>query len=139
VIVRTGSVVEVKAIDLNDGNAVAGALVGGAFGAALTRSSKSSGTRGRNAAIGAVLGGVVAASSRRPGRLYSVAVNDGTIIKIATEQTEIRVDDCVYVEEARGSANIRRAPGAACSPASQTLIAEQEIQDELMIRLLTGP
>ena len=53
VTVRTGIVTAMKSVDLNDGNAVAGALVGGAFGAALTRSSKSSGRRDRNAAIGA--------------------------------------------------------------------------------------
>ncbi len=48
--VRTGTVTAMRSVDLNDGNAVKGMLVGGAFGAALTRSSKSSGRRDRNAA-----------------------------------------------------------------------------------------
>ena len=58
VTVRTGTVTAMRSVDLNDGNAIGGALVGGAFGAALTRSSKGSSRRDRNAAIGAVLGGV---------------------------------------------------------------------------------
>ena len=105
--------------------------MGGAFGAALTRSSKSSSRRNRNAAIGAVLGGAAAASSTRPGRLYSVNLGEGTTIQIATEQTEIRVDDCVYVEEAGGTANIRRAPIAACEPASAGVMAEPEMVAEM--------
>jgi len=131
VTVRSGTVTAMKSVDLNDGNAIAGALVGGAFGAALTRSSKSSGRRDRNAAIGAVLGGAAAASSKRPGRVYTVTTNDGTMIQIATEQTEIRVDDCVYVEEAGGSTNIRRAPATACAPETQTILKEAAIVEEL--------
>jgi len=95
-----------QSVDLNPGNAIGGALVGGAFGAALTRSSKSSSRRNRNAATGAVLGGAAAASSKRPGRIYTVKTNEGTIVQIATEQTEIRVDDCVFIEESGSTANI---------------------------------
>lgn len=129
--VRTGTVTAMKSVDLNDGNAVGGALVGGAFGAALTRSSKSSSRRNRNAAIGAVLGGASAASKTRPGRVYTVTTNEGTAIQIATEQTEIRVDDCVFVEEAGGTANIRRAPATACDPASQAVMKDAAIIEEM--------
>lgn len=131
VTVRTGTVTGMQSVDLNDGNAIKGALVGGAFGAALTRSSKSSGRRDKNAVIGAVIGGAAAASRTRPGRIYSVATNEGTIIQIATEQTEIRVDDCVYVEQGGNTANIRRAPAAACSAASQAVLAEPAVAKEL--------
>lgn len=127
VTVRTGTVVGMKSVDLNDKSALGGALVGGAFGAALTRSSKSSSRRERNAVIGAVLGGSAAASSRRPGRLYTVQTNEGTTIQIATEQTEIRVDDCVFVEESGGSANIRRAPATACDPASGDAMKDADV------------
>jgi outer membrane lipoprotein SlyB len=129
--VRTGTVTAMKSVDLNDGNAIKGALVGGAFGAALTRSSKGSSRRDRNAAIGAVLGGAAAASKTRPGRIYTVTTNEGTMIQIATEQTEIRVDDCVFVEEAGGSANIRRAPATACDPASQEVMKDAAIIEEM--------
>jgi outer membrane lipoprotein SlyB len=129
--VRTGIVTAMRSVDLNDGNAVGGALVGGAFGAALTRSSKGSSRRDRNAALGAVLGGAAAASKTRPGRIYTVTTNEGTAIQIATEQTEIRVDDCVFVEEAGGSANIRRAPATACDPASQQVMEDAAIIEEM--------
>ena len=129
--VRTGTVTAMKSVDLNDGNAVKGMLVGGAFGAALTRSSKSSGRRDRNAALGAVLGGAAAASKTRPGRVYTVTTNEGTAIQIATEQTEIRVDDCVFVEESGGTANIRRAPATACDPASQDVMQDAAIIEEM--------
>ena len=129
--VRTGTVTAMRSVDLNDGNAVKGMLVGGAFGAALTRSSKSSGRRDRNAALGAVLGGAAAASKTRPGRVYTVTTNEGTAIQIATEQTEIRVDDCVFVEESGGTANIRRAPATACDPASQDVMKDALIIEEM--------
>lgn len=129
--VRTGTVTAMKSVDLNDGNAIKGALVGGAFGAALTRSSKGSSRRDRNAAIGAVLGGAAQASKTRPGRVYTVTTNEGTAIQIATEQTEIRVDDCVFVEEAGGTANIRRAPDTACEPASQQVMQDAAIIEEM--------
>jgi outer membrane lipoprotein SlyB len=129
--VRTGTVTAMRSVDLNDGNAIKGALVGGAFGAALTRSSKGSGRRDKNAAIGAVLGGAAAASKTRPGRVYTVTTNEGTMIQIATEQTELRVDDCVFVEEAGGSANIRRAPATACDPASQQVMQDAAIIEEM--------
>lgn len=131
VTVRTGTITAMRSVDLNDGNAIGGALVGGAFGAALTRSSKSSGRRDRNAAIGAVLGGATAASRTRPGRVYTVTTNEGTMIQIATEQTEIRVDDCVFVEEAGGTANIRRAPATACEPESQEVMKDAAIIEEM--------
>ncbi|MEJ2604727.1 MAG: hypothetical protein P8172_15845, partial [Gammaproteobacteria bacterium] len=77
------------------------------------------------------IGGTAAAASRTPGRLYTVQTNEGTSIQIATEQTEIRVDDCVYVEEAGGTANIRRAPLAACQPESKAVIEEPEMVAEM--------
>ena len=129
--IRTGTVTAMQSVDLNDGNAIGGALVGGAFGAALTRSSKSSGRRDRNAALGAVLGAAAAGSRTRPGRLYTVTTNEGTAIRIATEQTEIRVDDCVYVEEAGGTANIRRAPATACQPESREVMKDPVIVEEM--------
>lgn len=129
--VLTGTVTGMRSVDLNDGNAVKGALVGGAFGAALTKSSKSTGRRNRNAAIGAVIGGARQANQTLPGRLYTVTIGDGSTVQIATEQTEIRVDDCVYVEQSGNSANIRRAPATACAPAAQEVMQDPAIQAEM--------
>ncbi|MCH9006159.1 MAG: hypothetical protein IH838_12840 [Proteobacteria bacterium] len=129
--IRYGTVVGKQNVNLNDGNAMKGALVGGAIGAATTRSSKSSSKRRRNAALGAIVGAGVAASKKTSGRRYSVRTNDGTIIQIATEQTEIQVDDCVIIEESGGRANIRRAALSACDLASQSVMNSPEIQAEL--------
>ncbi len=129
--IRHGTVVGMQTVDLNNSDALKGALIGGAFGAALTSSSKSSSRRRRNAAIGAVMGTAAGASRSNMGRLYSVRAMDGTIIQVATEQTEIRVDDCVMVEESGGRANIRRAAQSACDAASQAVLNEPEIVAEL--------
>ncbi len=129
--IRHGTVVGLKTVDLNNADALKGALVGGAFGAALTRSSKGSSRRERNAIIGAVLGAAAGAASRKTGRLYSVRINEGTVLQIVTEQTEIRINDCVIVEEAGGRANIRRTALSACEVASESLMNEPDLQAEL--------
>jgi len=129
--IRTGTVVGMQTVDLNKADALKGAVVGGAFGAALTKSSKSSSRRRRNAAIGAVIGTAAGAAKKQTGRRYSVRTNEGTVIQIVTEQTEIRIDDCVFVEDAGGRANIRRAALSACDAASQAVINEPDIQAEL--------
>ena len=129
--IRYGTVVGMQTVDLNNADAAKGALVGGAFGAALTKSSKSSSRRRRNAAIGAVVGGAAGAANRQTGRRYSVRTNEGTVIQIVTEQTEIRVDDCVIIEEAGGSANIRRAALSACDVASQSVMNDPDVRAEL--------
>ncbi len=129
--IRTGEITGMRTVDLQDGNAVGGALVGGAFGAALSGSSSSSRSRNRNAAIGAILGGAGAASKRREGRIYTVTKNNGTIMQIATEQTEMQVGDCVFVEEAGGKTNIRRASATACEQESQAILKDKDVEAEL--------
>ena len=128
--IRYGTVVGKQKVDLNDGNAMKGALVGGAIGAA-TQGGKSASKRRRNAALGAIVGAGVAASKKKTGRRYSVRTNDGTVIQITTEQTEIQVDDCVIIEESGGRANIRRAALSACDVASQSVMNSPDIQAEL--------
>jgi len=130
-IIHYGTVVGMVTVDLNDGNVVKGALVGGAFGAALTKSGKSSSRRRRNAAIGAIVGTAAAAAKKTTGRRYSVRTNEGTVMQIVTEQTAILVGDCVIIEEASGRANIRRTALSACDVASQSLMNAPDIQAEL--------
>ncbi len=52
-------------------------------------------------------------------------------MQIVTEQTEIRIDDCVIVEESGGRANIRRTALSACDVAPQPIMNEPDIQAEL--------
>ncbi len=129
--IRAGEITGMRTVDLNDGNAVGGALVGGAFGAALSGSSTSSRRRNRNAAIGAILGGAAASSQRSEGRIYTVTTNDGTMMQVATEQKEMRIGDCVFVEESGGKTNIRRAPATACEPESREILKEKDVEAEL--------
>ena len=129
--IRVGNVTGMRTVDLNDGNAIGGALVGGAFGAALSGSSSSSRSRNRNAALGAILGGAVAGSRRSEGRVYTVATGDGTSIQVATEQKEIRVGDCVFVEQSGSSTNIRRAPATACEPETESVMKDGVVVAEM--------
>ena len=131
VTVRYGTVTGMQIVDLNNSDALKGALVGGAFGAALTKSSKSSSRRNRNAAIGATLGAISGAAKRNEGRLYSVQTNEGSVMKIATEQTEIRIDDCVIVEESGGRTNIRRTAMSTCSAETQEILKEPKMVEEM--------
>ncbi len=131
VTIKTGLVTGTQSVDLKDGNAVGGAVVGGALASALTSSSRSRSTRNRNAAIGALLGGAAAASKRTNGRMYSVTTNEGTVIQVATEQTEIQMGDCVFIEQRGGSTNIRRAPDSACEPESEAVLADEDVSNVL--------
>ncbi len=129
--IRYGTVVGMQIVELKVGKAGKGVLVGGAFGAALTKKSSSKTKRRQNAMIGAALGGIAAASKKKEGRRYSVRTNDGTVIQILTEQTGIRVDDCVIIEEVGGSANIRRTAMSVCDDDHRSAMNSPEIKAEL--------
>ena len=124
--IRAGTVVGHRSVDLRDGNAVRGAVVGGALGAALTRNS-SSGKRDRTAALGAIIGSSAERSRRTKGREYTVEFPDGGMVRVATEQTSIAVGDCVFIEERNKGTNIRRAPATACETESQAVMQDQDI------------
>lgn len=95
-----------------------GALLGGAAGWALAR-NKSSGTQAAAALGGALVGGGVQKSRHGgTGMQYTVRTSDGSAIQVVTDQTEVRVGDCVSVEETGDHANIRRVDNDLCSPAS---------------------
>ena len=107
-----------------DSNAAEGALVGGMLG--LTASGGSRGMR--NAVLGASFGGAAAAAAQgnRTGMRYTVEILDGSSVRIVTDQTEIRVGDCVAVERVRDTANIRRASPDLCDPANRAAVASAE-------------
>jgi hypothetical protein len=103
-----------------------GALVGGAVGL-YTGKGKSSGSKFRRAATGAVVGGAMTSSAQgsRDAREYQVQTATGSIV-IISDQTEIKVDDC----PGGGNANIRRVASTYCDPASADVVAE--LQDEML-------
>ena len=109
----------------------AGALVGGAIGLSAGK-GKSSGTKFRRSATGAAVGGAVASGAQgdRSAREYQVQTATGSIV-IISDQTEIKVDDCVIVENPGGrNANIRRVSSTYCDPASADVVAD--LQDEML-------
>ena len=99
-----------------------GALLGGAAGWALARNQSS----GRQAAAAAAGAGLGAASRQRrhggTGMQYVVRTSAGSAITVVTDQTEVRVGDCVSVEETGDTANIRRVDNDLCKPASPEVV-----------------
>lgn len=101
-----------------DSGAGRGALLGGAAGWALAR-NQSSATQAAAAAGGALLGGGAQRSRHGgSGMQYTVRTGSGSLIQVITDQTEVRIGDCVSVEETGDVANIRRVDNDLCMPAS---------------------
>jgi hypothetical protein len=125
-----GIVVGIEQVDLNNSKSTQGALLGG--GIALAASSGKSGkSKRRNTAGGAIVGGLIGskAGGKQMGMMYTVGVAGGAV-KVVTDQTEIKMDDCVVVEESGQGANIRRVSNEVCNPASQDVVAD--LQDEFL-------
>ena len=126
--ITIGTVERARQVQL-DANTGRGALVGGALGWGLAR-NQSSATQAAAAAAGAGLG--AARRNRQHGGTameYMVRTGDGSAVTVVTDQREIRVGDCVVVEETGNGANVRRTDPAACQPASEKVVAE--VQDDL--------
>lgn len=123
VTIQYGKVTDAREVDLRSGAVPGGAVVGGALGLA-SASGKSSGRKARNTAIGAVAGGVITgvAQGSQKGMLYQVNAGSGGVIQVVTDQREIRKGDCVAVEKAGETANIRRVSAAYCDKTNQAAV-----------------
>ncbi len=124
--VQTGVVVATQAVNLQS-EAGRGAVVGGVLGYAATSSRQGSSRRARNTILGAAAGSRVArrAEGNLNGMQYTIEVGPGTQITVVTDQTEIRVGDCVNVEQAgSGTANVRRVSPALCDAAFDNAVDE---------------
>jgi hypothetical protein len=131
--VMHGVVVGAKATQ-EQSNAGKGALLGGTLGYATTSSSRSKSSRRKNTAMGALAGAGVASAAQgdRSAKEYTVETASGMVV-IISDQTQIVVGDCVVVENAGGNnANIRRVDRTYCEPASQELVASDEVQAEMI-------
>ena len=113
-----------------DSNAGAGVLVGGTLGL-LSAKGKSGSKKARNAIIGAAAGGAIAGASQgdTTGRKYTVRTGQGSVVSIISDQKEVRVGDCVVIEESGDTANIRRVSQTMCETESAKAVAQ--IQPEL--------
>lgn len=124
--ISTGIVENIQRVEVAS-KAPKGALVGGALGL-LSAGGKSDKRKARNAIIGAGAGGAVASSSQgsRKAVNYTVRTGENSVIRVVTDQTEIRIGDCVIVEENGKTANVRRVTPTMCESASAKAVAELE-------------
>lgn len=138
--VSYGRITAVRQVDIrNQGTQNAGTLIGGAVGVA-SGSGQSRSNRALRGAAGATAGNRIArAAGSSTGFEYTVLVGSNTI-RITTDQSGMRVGDCVSVERGQFN-NIRlaaedrcRAPAAARPPASA--VAEADACDTAKQQLL---
>lgn len=139
--IQYGRVAAAKPVDLKSGAVPMGALVGGGLGLA-SASGKSSGKKVRNTLVGAVAGGAIgkAGQGSTSGMLYTVKLVGAGEVQVVTDQREIRTGDCVAVEKAGDTANVRRVSGAYCDQGSAAAVkaveseARQEAEECLMAK-----
>jgi len=123
VTIQYGKVTGVSDVDLASGAVPAGVLVGGALGLA-SASGKSSAKKARNAIVGAAATGAVAGAAQgsQKGALYRVDVMSDGVVQVVSDQRELRSGDCVAVEKAGDTANIRRVSAAYCEKANEAAV-----------------
>jgi hypothetical protein len=122
--ISVGTVERAERVQL-DSKAGDGVLIGGTIGL-LSASGKSGGKKARNTIIGATSGAMIAGAAQgsREGMAYTIATGPGTRLKVISDQTGILVGDCVAVEEAGATNNVRRIAREACDRASQQAVAQ---------------
>lgn len=121
--VQFGTVRDAEPVTL-ESDAARGALIGGTLGVAVGRSSSSRFNAVRGAAVGGAA--TAAAEGSRQGIAYTVEMSNGSSTRIVTDQREIRVGDCVAVEQVRNTANIRRTSEEYCDPTNGEALREVE-------------
>ena len=123
VTIQYGTVAGSREVDLQSGAVPKGAVVGGALGLA-SAGGKSSSKKARNALVGAAAGGAVAGASQgsQKGMLYDVDIGSGGRIQVVSDQREIRSGDCVAIEQAGDTANVRRVSAGYCDKASAAAV-----------------
>lgn len=129
--VQYGVVTASKEVDLSSNAVPKGALIGGTVGLLSTRRGPSRQHRTRNVIVGTAAGAAIGGASSKgdTGILYDIKVGDG-VVQVVTDQTEIRVDDCVAVETAGETTNLRRVSADHCQQASAATEASGEGEAE---------
>lgn len=114
--VNTGRIISAEPVTLQS-RAGGGALTGAVVGNVATSSSQSSSRRARNTVIGAATGAAISSGSQGSlsGMRYTVQIRSGTNIQVTSNQTEMRVGDCVTVEQRGSTSNLRRVSSSLCS------------------------
>ena len=128
--VQFGTVTQVEQVRLQS-DAAAGALVGGTIGLVASGGGR---TAPRNAILGAAVGAAATsvAQGDRTGIAYTVRMLDGSTVRIISDQSEIRVGDCVAIERVGDTNNIRREHPAYCARENQAALAAVQQQTEAL-------
>jgi len=118
--VQFGTVTNVEQVPLQS-DVAAGALVGGTIGL-IAGSGRNA---PRNAILGAAAGGITTAAiqGNRTATAYTVQMLNGSTIRIISDQTEIRVGDCVAIERSGDTNNTRREHSSFCASQNQAAVA----------------
>lgn len=131
--VRVGKVVSTERVNLQS-DAAKTAVLGGVIGYHATSNSKSKSRKRKNAAIGAAaLGGATRlGEGDLTGTLYTVQMQDGSQMRVISDQNQVVPGDCVTVEQVRDNANIRRADPVLCEPETRQVMGDlqPELQEE---------
>lgn len=114
--VQYGTVQSVRRAEV-DANVAQGAALGGLLG--LAAAAGTGGSRNQQiagTAAGALIGGLVQSqrAANNQAEEYTVLLNGGSTVRIATVHHDIQVGDCVSVEQGR-HANLRRVSSVMCN------------------------
>ena len=124
VTIQYGIVSAASQVDLKSGAVPKGAVVGGSLGL-MSASGKSSSKKARNTMVGLIAGSAIAGSAQgsTTGMLYTATLaGGGGQVQVVTDQREIRPGDCVAIERAGETANLRRVSSAYCDEANKAAV-----------------
>jgi outer membrane lipoprotein SlyB len=110
--VQYGRVENIQKVDMSPDYA-AGSVIGGALGLLATMGHSGASQVG-GAAVGAGLGAIVAKETAGSGEKFTVRLVNNNTIDIVTENQDIRLGDCVSLEQGK-HANIRRVSPVMCT------------------------
>ncbi len=112
--VRYGTVLESEEVKLKGTAAGKGAVFGGLVGLAAGH-AKSGKDQRTSAAAGAALGALIAraAEGSHKAEGYTIRMTGGEVIKVIQDHGDIRVGDCVSVEQGR-TTNVRHVASELC-------------------------
>jgi outer membrane lipoprotein SlyB len=131
--VRVGTVVSTERVNLQS-DAAKTAVLGGVIGYHATSNSKSKSRKRKNAALGAAaLGGATRlGEGDLTGTLYVVKMQDGSEMRVVSDQNQVVPGDCVTVEQVKDNANVRRADPVLCEPETRQVMGdlEPELEEE---------
>jgi outer membrane lipoprotein SlyB len=131
--IKIGTVTSTERVNLQS-DAAKTAVLGGVIGYHATSNSKSKSRKRKNAALGAAaLGGATRlGEGDLTGTLYTVKMQDGSEMRVVSDQNQVVPGDCVTVEQVRDNANIRRADPVLCEAETRRVMGdlEPELQEE---------